>query len=486
MYMLRPSKPLRETMNNRHKVLIVDDDRVIRNIVMEMLTNWGYEGIEARNGKDALRRVMVDKPDLILLDLIMPDINGFEVCWKLRKEMNVLATPIIILTSRGEKDDILKGLEVGANDYIVKPVEPFELEATIKTHLRIKSLYDDACAEKKDLATLLEVSKAVSSTLNSRDILYTIVKSVGEVIDVDRCSIVRIGRKKGVGYVVTTYENPGIKNLAIDLEKYPEIRSALEVKGTVIIEDIQSDPRMTSVKDSLKELGLSSLLVIPIIVREEVIGTLMLRTSRKERSFSPREVKLCQVIANLAASALTNAHLFESVEISNLHLEKLAITDGLTGAYNHRHFRTRLDEEFNRAKRYGTPLSCIMMDLDHFKHINDAFGHAQGDKVLSEITDVIKNNVRKIDIVARYGGEEFVVLLPNTAKEGAFIQAERLRKAVIAYSCSSRDKCILVTVSLGVSTFPSPEINTADELVGKADDALYKAKRSGRNKTVEA
>ncbi|MEK6725879.1 MAG: diguanylate cyclase [Deltaproteobacteria bacterium] len=474
-------------MTNRGpKVLIVDGDRVIRNVVMEMLTNWGYEGIEAGNGKDALRRVMVDKPDLILLDLIMPDINGFEVCWKIRKEMNVLATPIIILTARGEKDDILKGLEVGANDYIVKPAEPLELEARIKTHLRIKRLYDDASAEKEDLTRLLELSKAVSSTLNSRDIFYTIVKSVGKVIDVDRCSIVRVGRKKGVGYVVTTYENPGIKNLAIDLEKYPEIRSALEVKGTVIIDDIQNDPRMTSVKDIIKELGLSSLLVIPIILSKEVIGTLMLRISRKETNFSPREVKLCQAIASLAASALTNAHLFESGEISNLELEKLAITDGLTGAYNHRHFRTRLDEEFTRAKRYATPLSCIMMDIDHFKQINDAFGHAQGDMVLSEITDVIKNNVRKSDIVARYGGEEFVALLPNTDEEGAFVQAERLREAVKGYRCSGRDRCIMVTISLGVSTFPSPEISTADDLVGKADDALYRAKRSGRNRTVEA
>ena len=473
-------------MNHKYKVLIADDDSLIRTSVMEMLTNLGYEGIEAKSGKEALRRVLVDKPDLILLDLIMPDIDGFEVCRKLRTEMNILTTPIIIFTAKKGKEDILKGLEVGANDYLIKPVEPVELEARIKAQLHIKGLYDEANAEKKDLATLLEVSQAVSSTLNSRDILYTIVKCVGDVIDVARCSIVRIGRKKGVGYVVTTYENPGIKDLTIDLDKYPEIRKALEVKGTVIIEDIHNDPMMVSVRDALKELGFSSLLVIPIIVRDEVVGTLFLRTSRKESSFSPREVKLCQVIANLAANALTNAHLFESVEISNLELEKLAITDGLTGAYNHRYFRTRLDEEFTRAKRYGTPLSCIMMDIDHFKHINDAFGHAQGDTVLSEITDVIKNVVRKSDIVARYGGEEFVALLPNTDEEGAFVQAERLREAVKGYRCSGRDKCIMVTISLGVSTFPCPEISTADELVGRADDALYKAKRNGRNKTVEA
>lgn len=473
-------------MNDRHKVLIVDDDDVTRKIVMDILTDGGYKAIEARNGKEALRKVLRDKPDLILLDLIMPDISGFEVCTKLRTEMNVLTTPIIIFTVKGGKKDILKALEVGANDYLIKPVNRFELEGRIKTHLRIKSLYDDASAEKKDLAMLLEISQAVSSSLHSDEVLYNIVKSVGKLIDVARCSIVRIGRMKDVGYIVTSYENPGIKNLALDLGKYPEIRKSLEIKETVIIEDIQHDPMMDSVKDVLKGLGFSSLLVIPIIVRDKVVGTLFLRTARKERSFTQREVKLCQVIANLAATALTNAHLFESVELANLELEKLAITDGLTGAYNNRHFRTRLDEEFNRAKRYGTPLSCIMMDIDHFKNINDAFGHSQGDRVLRDIADVIKQIVRQTDIVARYGGEEFVVLLPQTSEEGAFVEAERLREAINGYRCSGTDKCIMVTASLGVSTFPSSEISTADDLVGRADNALYKAKRNGRNQVVAA
>jgi len=254
----------------------------------------------------------------------------------------------------------------------------------------------------------------------------------------------------------------------------------------VIIDDIHTDPLMVHVRDNLKKLNFSSLLIIPIIVREEVVGTLFLRTSRKEKSFTPREVKLCQVIANLAGNALTNAHMFESTELANLELEKLAITDGLTGAFNHRQFLARLDDEFNRAKRYENPLSCIMLDIDYFKSINDAFGHKQGDVVLKEITDIIKNNSRKTDVVARYGGEEFVVLLPETDRDGAFIQAERLRNAVKGFRCSGQDRCIKVTISLGVSTFPSPEIKKADDLVGMADKALYKAKNNGRDKTVAA
>lgn len=472
-------------MNNGQKILIVDDDAVVRNIVRDILAGEGYRIVEASSGNEALRKVLVEKPDLILLDLIMPGTDGYEVCRMLRKELDDLAVPVIILSAKAEKEDILKGLEVGANDYIVKPVDPLELKARVKTHLRLKGLYDVANTEKKELMALLDVSHAVSSSLHSHDILYSIVKSVAGVIEVNRCSILRIGRKKGVGYVATTYENPNIKNLPIELGKYPEIRKAINVKETVVVEDINNDPLMADTKDILEKLNLRSLMVVPIKVREEVVGTLFLRTSRKD-SFTQKEVRLCQVIANMAGNALANAHLFESLELANLELEKLAITDGLTGAYNHRHFRARLEEEFSRATRYNIPLSCIMLDIDHFKSINDAFGHAQGDIVLKEITDVLRKSVRKTDIVARYGGEEFVVLLPHTDKEGAFIQAERIREAAKGNRCSGSNTCIMVTVSLGVVTFPSQDINSADDLVGRADNALYEAKRNGRNRTVAA
>jgi diguanylate cyclase (GGDEF)-like protein len=468
-----------------YKILVVDDDVMARNIVKDILGSE-YEMIEAASGKEALRKAVVRKPDLILLDLIMPGIDGFEVCRRLRADLESLAIPIIILSSKADKEDILRGLEVGANDYIIKPLDPFELKARVKTHLRIKGLYDDANAERRDLMTLLDVSQAVSSSLHSREILYSIVKSVAEAIGVARCSIVKIGKGNGIGYVITTYENPNIKDLPIELNKYPEIKRALDKKSVVIVADINSDPMMADVREFMKGLNFCSLLVIPILVREEVVGTLFLRTSRKGKSFTQREIKLCQVIANMAGNALANAHLFESMELANLELEKLAITDGLTGIYNHRHFRMRLDEEVSRAQRYGAALSCIMLDIDYFKSINDAFGHGHGDIVLMDIADVIKNNVRKTDMVARYGGEEFVVLLPQTEREGAFIQAERIRNAVKRYRCTGSDRCIMVTASLGVATFPSEEIKSGDDLVGWADKALYEAKNSGRDRTVAA
>lgn len=475
-----------ETVNNNYKILVVDDDSASRSIVKYILSNEGYEVIEATGGSEGMRKVVIEKPDLILLDLVMPGVNGFDVCKMLKAELEESAIPVIIFSSKIEKEDIIKGLETGACDYIVKPVDAFELRARVKAQLRLKHLYDEADAEKKDLATLLTISQAVSSTLHSSEILHTIVKSVAEVIEVVRCSIVKIGKKEGVGYVLTTYENPNIKYLPLELGKYPEIRRALEEKDAVIVGDIDTDPLMDSVKESLKKLKFTSLMIIPIMVREEVVGTLFLRTSRKERSFTQREISFCRLVANLAGNALANAHLFESMELANLELGRLAITDGLTGVHNHRHFRTRLDDEFSRAQRYGTPLSLIMLDIDYFKNINDAFGHGQGDIVLREIADVVRNCVRKTDMLARYGGEEFAVLLPQTDKDGAVMEGERIRNAVKDYKCTGPDRCIMVTVSLGISTFPSSGIKNADDMVGKADDALYEAKNSGRNRTVAA
>ncbi|MBI5892514.1 MAG: diguanylate cyclase [Deltaproteobacteria bacterium] len=473
-------------MRDAQKILIVDDDVLIRNMVSDTIANAGYEAMAAADGYEVLHKVSLDKPDLILLDVVMPGIDGIEVCKRLRANHDSLSLPIIILTSRAEKDDILNGLKAGANDYIIKPIEPLELNARIETHLCLKNLYDKVNAEKNDLFALLSISQTVASTLKSNDIMHTIVKKVAEVIEVSRCSIVKIGKKKDVGYILTTYEDPDLKDFPIELNKYPEIKKAIETKGTVVINDIHNDPLMIEVRDYLKALDFNSILIIPIIVRSEPVGILFLRTSRRIKTFTPREIKLCQVIANLAGNALVNAHLFESIELANLDLERLAITDGLTGAYNHRYFRTRIEQEFNRAARYKTFLSCIMLDIDYFKDINDAFGHGQGDTVLKELTDIMKNNARNTDIVARYGGEEFVIILPQTDKEGAFIQAERIRNAINGYKCCISDKCVMLTISLGAATFPSENIKTIDDLVGAADAALYEAKKGGKNRTVSA
>ncbi|MBC8276721.1 MAG: GGDEF domain-containing protein, partial [FCB group bacterium] len=177
--------------------------------------------------------------------------------------------------------------------------------------------------------------------------------------------------------------------------------------------------------------------------------------------------------------------------LKNEELRKMAITDGLSQLYNRRYFLELLEREFPRSQRYKLNLSCIMTDLDHFKNVNDQYGHLQGDYVIQRMGTIIKEEIREIDIPARYGGEEFIILLPETDEKGTIAVAERLRKRTAAENFTRNEKLrqtqeLHITISLGVAVFPHPTLIHPNDLIKTADDALYTAKRGGRNKTILA
>ena len=161
-------------------------------------------------------------------------------------------------------------------------------------------------------------------------------------------------------------------------------------------------------------------------------------------------------------------------------MEALAITDPLTGLYNRRQFDTVLEAEWKKSQRYNHPISCLMVDIDFFKAVNDTFGHKVGDLVLIEIANIIKETVRDVDTVARWGGEEFIVVLPFSNKDQGLIVAQKLLEKVSAHEFEQfPDRRI--TVSIGLS-YSSPLLNTKEEFVEASDKALYEAKRKGRNR----
>ena len=209
---------------------------------------------------------------------------------------------------------------------------------------------DTLFKENEDFYVLLELATLASSTLNPREVLYLIVKKISETIKVTRCSIISINAEnQRYADVISSFEDPGISKLRIDLQKYPEIRKCLSVKKPVVIKDAQRDPLMKEVRDIIAPIGIRSIVVIPVIFRDEVIGSLLLRTSRAGHIFTRREIKLCIALANASANALYNAFLYERLDREKKRLEKLAITDYLTGIYNIRYFYYRLEEEFSRA-----------------------------------------------------------------------------------------------------------------------------------------
>jgi two-component system cell cycle response regulator len=462
------------------RILVVDDDRLLRALLTDALSKSGYEVSEAVDGEAALETVKRLRPDCIILDILMPGLDGYWVCRALKADSETALIPVLLLTTLSRKEDLLQGLGAGAEDFIRKPFDQQELLARVEAQLRVKQRHDALAKERNDLQALLEVSRAVSSTLRSRDIFQIIVRETAGIIASVRCSLVLIADDPLYGYVLASHDNAAVDRLKIELAKYPEMQEAIRTKEPVLIDDVHTHPLLAPVREQVGRLPLTSIYVLPVILRNQVIGTLFLRTAKALHLHSPRELKLCQVIADLAATALQNAHTYESLELNVAHLEQLTLLDDLTGLPNRRFLRKRLEEEFTRAQRHRTPLACVLYDLDNFKQVNDHWGHARGDEVLQQVAQLLQANVRGSDVVARYGGEEFVVLLPMTDESGALAEARRICQVIRKHRMAGAAREIRLSASAGVGIFPGPEIRTAEDLLYQADRALYRAKDSGK------
>lgn len=467
-------------MTQEKTILVVDDEIFFRKILKDALSDH-YRVVEAANGDDAFVYAREKSPDLIIMDIEMPGSSGTEVCRRLKKDPVTRRIPIILFTSHQNKEDFINGLKAGADDYITKPACLPEVVARIDAHLRSSDYYTDL--EYKDLLFLLELSEHIFATRNPLTILRLIVDKMPEVVDVDRCSFIGLG-EQGELVVKASNDLEEGKEIQIDLKKYPEIGRALETKRPVLVDNIREDPLMDPVRLEIENLIYNSIIVIPIIKKESVIGTFFLRTaSVSTKALNQKVLKLCQLVANISANALENAILFESLKSAQEYFEEMSIRDGLTKLYNHRHFYTRLTHEFSRSSRYSQPLSLVFFDIDDFKQINDDFGHTDGDIVLRKVGQIINSVARQSDVGVRYGGDEFAILLPNTGAGGAIEMANRLHMSIRNHRFDHLQGKN-VTVSVGVATFEEQNVESSEKLVALADAAMYKSKVGGKDKVT--
>jgi two-component system cell cycle response regulator len=253
----------------------------------------------------------------------------------------------------------------------------------------------------------------------------------------------------------------------------------------VIVEDVLTDPLFEKVREAWARDGVAvptrSVLALPFRMREDQTGVLYLRTVQGERPLTREDADFADSVIRAAVAALEKAHDFATVVSDRERLEQLASTDPLTGCLNRRALGEALDRELDRARRYSLVLTILMVDLDHFKQINDTRGHLVGDMVLRQLGDLLRREVRSVDTVARYGGEEFVIVLPETGTHGALVFAERMRQRIGQQLFGDEDQTLHVTVSIGVASFPDQRVTTPDTFLAIADAALYRAKADGRN-----
>jgi len=286
--------------------------------------------------------------------------------------------------------------------------------------------------------------------------------------------------------VAAAAEDPTIQDVVLPLAAYPEIRAALETDRPVLVEDAAVHPLLAETREQLANEGrtpnIRSVATIPFTIDRWRSGVLFLRTGHDERELTMEDVEFTDVVIRAAVAAIRRAQAIETTRADNRRLEALATTDPLTRVLNRRALLDRLTAEVDRARRFNSSLTLLLLDVDHFKQINDTAGHLAGDSVLRQLGALLEDAVRKVDVVARYGGEEFVVILPETASDGGIIFAERLRERIEMQSYDvGVERPVRLTVSIGVATFPSPRVATTEDFFARADEALYRAKSDGRN-----
>ena len=415
---------MKEFIPSEFVILIVDDRPENLKLLANMLVEVGYKLNFAKNGKEARQRISQFKPDLILLDLRMPEEDGFQVCYQLKQNLKYQDVPIIFISVSKDPEDLKLAFELGAIDYVNKPFQHEEVLARVKTHLTIKRK-----TEK------LKESEAQLNTIVTH--LYD------GILIVDRDGVVK-------------FANPAAAKI---------FGQPLEA----LLNHNLGTPILTSDKAELDfihpngKLGVAEITVGKTEWQGETVDIICLRDiSDRQQAMQELEVALAK-----------------QKELSE-ELKKMATTDPLTNIYNRRQIMKVAAREFARSIRYQHPFCILIMDIDKFKRINDTYGHQIGDRVILEIVKTVSKNIRNVDIFGRLGGDEFMVILPETNQEQVKEVVEKIYFGIRNIEIIFEAEIIKVSISIGVATY-SKEMKNLEEIIAVADKALYKAKRGDLN-----
>lgn len=301
-----------------HKILAVDDNPAILTLIKEVLSSE-YDIITAVNGKDAIDITRKEKPDLIIMDMMMPMINGIDATDILKKDSKTRSIPILMITGYGGHGGMVMGLDAGVDDYIEKPIDVETLRVRIAVNLKMKTFFDNMEQLRRDQEIILDVMRETTSTLDIHKVLHTVMKKIADYLNLSRCSVILVDEKKGQGLVMASSDDPGINGYNIYLNKYPEVVKVLQTMETLVVENVHTDQLMAGTK--VPQLY-QSLMVVPIIFSEEFMGTLLLRASKNREGFSAREADLGKMIATSAANGIKSAFLYDGLKKKKQELEE--------------------------------------------------------------------------------------------------------------------------------------------------------------------
>ncbi len=452
------------------RVLVVDDILANVRLLEAKLTAEYFDVVTAMNGLDALEAIQRTKPDIVLLDVMMPGIDGIEVCRRIKSDAATQHIPVVMVTALDQPEDRVRGLEAGADDFLTKPVNDISLFCRIKSLVRLKMLTDELRVRPDTGGTVGGIIVRDEFRDNDGDGRILLVDpretSSERIINSfeNKHRITRVAGHQDAIDAVQDGVNPfELVIVSFDSEHYDGLRLCSQLKSTeatrqtpiLVIVDPDNQPGLLRALD----MGVNDYLMRPVDRQE-----LKARVSTQIRRYRYTERLRASVKASI----------------------EMAITDPLTGLYNRRYLETHLNHLIEHYINRGKALSVVAVDVDFFKAINDTYGHDIGDKVLQELSVRLKANTRSVDLCCRVGGEEFIMVLPNTATELSSRIAERLRRSVgsKSFECGLAQP-VPVTISVGVASLNGAD-DTLEKLLKRADQALYSAKREGRNRVVIA
>lgn len=446
------------------RVLVVDDVVANVRLLEAKLSAEYFEVLTALNGAEALEAVHASAPDIVLLDVMMPGMDGIEVCRRIKSSVASAHIPVILLTALDQPEDRARGLAAGADDFLTKPVNDVALFCRVKSLVRLKLLADelrlrtggdllgligdgaaDAEAEPGHVLVIGErplMAERVRNILAGRHEL-SLAASAQEAAEA--CDAV--GSAFGLIIVNLDMEGADALRICSQLKSLPQTRQT----PILVTVDPQEHQRLLRALD----IGVNDYLIRPIDRQE-----LLARVATQLRRF-----RFAQQLRSTVRASL-----------------ELAITDGLTGLYNRRYLERQLPQLVQAAAAQERPLSVLALDVDFFKSVNDSYGHAAGDRVLQELGARLRSSVRGSDLACRSGGEEFVIVLNEAPLATGERVGERIRKAIAGKPFLAAPGCHLpVTISVGAASLLGAG-EGAEDLLKRADLALYRAKREGRNR----
>jgi two-component system, cell cycle response regulator len=450
------------------RVLVVDDLPANAKLLEARLTAEYFDVVTATSGAEALAICERAQCDIVLLDVMMPGMDGFEVCRRLKAGPKTHHIPVVMVTALDQPSDRVRGLEAGADDFLTKPVSDIALVARVRSLTRLKLVTDE-----------LRMRAATSKEIGIQDPLLASLTDSGRngrilVIDDRRASYERMAKVLAGEHKVDIEVDPqealfhaaegdyDLLIVSLGLDNFDALRLCSQVRSLertrnvpiLVVVEIEDNARLLRGL----EIGVNDYLMRPIDSNELLARV---RTQIRKRRYGAR--------------------LRDNVQMSM----ELAITDPLTGLYNRRYMETHVTSLVEQALARGKPLALLVVDIDYFKAVNDVHGHDAGDDVLREFSTRLKKSIRGIDLACRYGGEEFVIVMPETDMAVAAIVAERIRRRIAGepFSIRAGATALDVTISVGLAAL-SGVADTPPAILKRADQALYRAKRDGRNRVV--